>query len=141
MNDESRIKRQKTQHVFGSDDENYHANQNALLCHQTFEGLAKSGKPDPVREHTVLACILQHSAENETQVVVLATGTKCFPQNLPAKREKLVDCHAEPLVKRCFKKHLLELYQKWIGKQGSSEIKAGDFYEQGKLLLFLELLD
>ena len=62
------------------------------------------------------------------QVVALATGTKCFPQNVNNSQEDIVDCHAESLLKRAFKRYLIELLDCWI----TNGKLLNQFYQQGK---------
>ena len=43
------------------------------------------------------------------RVVALSTGTKCQPYNEEVKHRLIVDSHAESLLKRAFKRHLISL--------------------------------
>lgn len=75
-----------------------------------------------------MACIVECQDSLSSRVVALATGTKCFPQNVASRLDSIVDCHAESLLKRAFKLHLIELINQW-----TEEDKPIDqFYEQGE---------
>lgn len=103
------------------------------LCYRLYRKLPKSGKPTPAVEHTVLAAVVEeHKTTSKLCVVALATGTKCFPKNLATKAEAIVDCHAESLVKRCFKHHLLGLCELWLD-QGN---RIDDFREGGIVSIY-----
>ncbi len=54
-------------------------------------------------------------------MVALATGTKCFPGNVEYRRDEVVDCHAESLLKRAFKCYLLQLVEDCLGKKGRTD--------------------
>ena len=100
-------------------------NRIADLCYLAYSSLGKSGKPDVAKgEHTVLAAVLCGQT-----VVALATGTKCFPENVSTHRTQLIDCHAEPLVKRAFKCYLLSALEDFLSKGNCLE----NFYDTGKL--------
>ena len=53
--------------------------------------------------------------------MALATGTKCFPGNVEYRRDEVVDCHAESLLKRAFKCYLLQLVEDCLGKKGRTD--------------------
>ncbi|KAI2796352.1 tRNA-specific adenosine deaminase 1 [Blomia tropicalis] len=83
-------------------------NDISRLCYEQYNKLGKSGKPNENTEHTVLAAVVeQERSSTKLRVVALATGTKCFPQNVERKHEDIVDCHAESLMKRAFKRYLI----------------------------------
>ena len=64
----------------------------------------------PPNEYTVLAAIVcDYKNGQNKQVVALSTGTKCFPSNECLKKERIVDCHSESLLKRAFKRHLISV--------------------------------
>ncbi|OTF69490.1 double-stranded RNA-specific editase 1-like protein, partial [Euroglyphus maynei] len=82
----------------------------ASLCYDSYKKLGKSGKPNPIKnEYTVIAALVEYRDKTSPTVVCLTTGTKCFPNNVPYRHEDIVDCHAEPLLKRAFKCYLIEL--------------------------------
>ncbi|UXI19362.1 hypothetical protein NH340_JMT05305 [Sarcoptes scabiei] len=85
----------------------------ASLCFDAYKTLGKSGKPDPNKnEFTVLAAIVEYFGVFENvRVVCLATGTKCFPKNVKDYRNEIVDCHAESLLKRAFKRYLIKIIE------------------------------
>ncbi|XP_069491561.1 tRNA-specific adenosine deaminase 1 [Ambystoma mexicanum] len=96
----------------------------AELCYKHYSTrLPKKGMPDPKREWTLLAAVVQvesrpecdHSRENQagynevlTEVVAMGTGTKCIGQSKMSKDgDALHDSHAEVIAKRGFQRYLL----------------------------------
>lgn len=75
----------------------------------------------------MLACILE-AETSKARVVALATGTKCFPGNVAHRREEIVDCHAESLLKRSFKCYLLQLVEDSLGSSQNYQIT--DLYKR-----------
>ncbi|XP_075678611.1 adenosine deaminase, tRNA-specific 1 isoform X2 [Dermatophagoides pteronyssinus] len=87
----------------------------ASLCYDSYNRLGKSGKPNPRKnEYTVIAGLVEYREKTSPKVVCLTTGTKCFPNNVPYRHEDIVDCHAEPLLKRAFKCYLIEMINDWF---------------------------
>lgn len=100
-----------------------------------FSNLGKSGKPNPINhEFTVLAGLVEYDKNgiNEPNVICLTTGTKCFPKNISNYTENIVDCHAESLLKRAFKRHLIGVIDNWL--ENKQQINSIDeFYNEGYL--------
>ncbi|TRZ00165.1 hypothetical protein DNTS_020919 [Danionella cerebrum] len=101
------------------------ADEIAALCYARFESLPRRGKPEPGREWTLLASVIQLSetAEKELKkVVALGTGTKCIGRSAMSPKGDVVnDSHAEVIARRGFVRYLMEqLLQAVIGQ--SSEV-------------------
>lgn len=54
--------------------------------------------------------------------MALATGTKCQPYNEEVKHQLIVDSHAESLVKRAFKRHLISLLENNVSLDDISSV-------------------
>ncbi|XP_046911394.2 tRNA-specific adenosine deaminase 1 [Dermatophagoides farinae] len=99
----------------------------ASLCYDSYNKLGKSGKPNPRKnEYTIIAGLVEYRDKSSPTVVCLTTGTKCFPKNVPYRDEDIVDCHAEPLLKRAFKCYLNEVINDWI----DDNKKLDQFYDE-----------
>ncbi|CAI9583795.1 unnamed protein product, partial [Staurois parvus] len=89
------------------------ADEIAALCYRHYRtGLPKQGQPDPSREWTLLAAVVQvdgaQGAACTKKVVALGTGTKCIGQSRLSKTgDILQDSHAEIIAKRSFQRYLL----------------------------------
>ncbi|XP_018116082.1 tRNA-specific adenosine deaminase 1 isoform X2 [Xenopus laevis] len=75
--------------------------------------LPKQGLPDPSREWTLMAAIIQVESGEDTkvskQVVAMGTGTKCIGQSKLRKTGDVIqDSHAEIIAKRSFQRYLLQ---------------------------------
>ncbi|XP_053808501.1 tRNA-specific adenosine deaminase 1 isoform X5 [Vidua chalybeata] len=103
------------------------ADEIAGLCYLHYRTrLPKQGKPDPNREWTSLAAVVQveSAAQREAldspgnlqvtkEVVAMGTGTKCIGQNKMRKTGDILnDSHAEIVAKRSFQRYLL--HQLWL---------------------------
>ncbi|KAE8608766.1 hypothetical protein XENTR_v10011599 [Xenopus tropicalis] len=74
--------------------------------------LPKQGLPDPSREWTLMAAVIQIESVEDTKVikkvVAMGTGTKCIGQaKLRKTGDVLQDSHAEIIAKRSFQRYLL----------------------------------
>lgn len=89
------------------------ADEIAALCYDHYRTrLPKQGQPDPSREWTLLAAVIQVDAAQGApctkKVVALGTGTKCIGQSRLSKTgDILQDSHAEIIAKRSFQRYLL----------------------------------
>lgn len=104
------------------------ANKVTNICLQTFETIAKTGKPIANKEWTVLTCIIQYDHRTENiEVVSLGTGkqltknsfdkiifeliagTKCISKSEMNNRGDILnDSHAEIMCRRGFIRYLYE---------------------------------
>ncbi|RWR98748.1 double-stranded RNA-specific editase 1-like protein, partial [Dinothrombium tinctorium] len=66
--------------------------------------LGKSGKPREAEWTTLAAVVIEE--DNRFYVACLATGTKCTTGERSKLQNVIIDCHAESLCKRAFKKFL-----------------------------------
>ncbi|XP_068116022.1 tRNA-specific adenosine deaminase 1 isoform X1 [Hyperolius riggenbachi] len=89
------------------------ADEIAALCYDHYRRrLPKQGQPDPRREWTLLAAVVQvegaEGRDSTKKVVAMGTGTKCVGQSKLSKSgDILQDSHAEIIVKRSFQRYLL----------------------------------
>ncbi|XP_029464100.1 tRNA-specific adenosine deaminase 1 isoform X2 [Rhinatrema bivittatum] len=98
------------------------ADEIADLCYKHYcTKLPKQGVPDPRREWTLLAAVVQVEAKLKEkcdpsqeqqhvikEVVAMGTGTKCIGQSKMSKiGDALNDSHAEVVAKRSFQRYLL----------------------------------
>ncbi|XP_061863499.1 tRNA-specific adenosine deaminase 1 isoform X2 [Colius striatus] len=103
------------------------ADEIAELCYLHYRTkLPKQGKPDPNREWTSLAAVVQVESATQREVlatpgnlqvtkevVAMGTGTKCIGQNKMRKMGDILnDSHAEIVAKRSFQRYLL--HQMWL---------------------------
>ncbi|XP_027128513.1 tRNA-specific adenosine deaminase 1 isoform X2 [Larimichthys crocea] len=95
----------------------FHADEIAGLCYGRFNQLPRRGKPEPGREWTLLAAVLQltRCADSDTvekKVVSLGTGTKCIGRTaMSPKGDVLNDSHAEVIARRgCIRYLIQELH-------------------------------
>uniref|UniRef100_G3NBY6 tRNA-specific adenosine deaminase 1 n=1 Tax=Gasterosteus aculeatus TaxID=69293 RepID=G3NBY6_GASAC len=107
------------------------ADEVAALCLQRWKQLPRTGKPEPGREWTLLAAVLQVTrcanagrssrAQTPKEVVSLGTGTKCVGQTAMSPRgDVLNDSHAEVLARRgCIRYLLQELKRAVRGEENS----------------------
>ncbi|XP_076588352.1 tRNA-specific adenosine deaminase 1 isoform X2 [Chaetodon auriga] len=90
------------------------ADEIARLCYERFNQLPRRGKPEPGREWTLLAAVLQvtRCADSDTvekEVVSLGTGTKCVGQTaMSPKGDVLNDSHAEVIARRGCIRYLIQ---------------------------------
>lgn len=111
------------------------ANEVEELCEEKFRTLTVDVPASRDNMRKALAAILMEKARGEgLEVVALATGTKCVPRRM-FTCDTLIDCHAEVLARRAFKRWLYEqlrscergperhsvLYRKRNGKFGLQE--------------------
>lgn len=112
------------------------ADEVAQLCYDTFQKLPRRGKPEPGREWTLLAAVLQltrrpgaHSVEKK--VVSLGTGTKCIGQTaMSPKGDVLNDSHAEVIARRGCIRYLIQELRRAVTGGVSSVFCQAD--ERGK---------
>ncbi|KAM4721473.1 tRNA-specific adenosine deaminase 1 [Rhinophrynus dorsalis] len=89
------------------------ADEIAALCYGHYSTkLPKQGLPDPSREWTLMAAVIQVELLQEKReikkVVAMGTGTKCIGQSKLRKTgDVLQDSHAEIIAKRSFQRYLL----------------------------------
>nr|XP_040018715.1 tRNA-specific adenosine deaminase 1 [Gasterosteus aculeatus aculeatus] len=102
------------------------ADEVAALCLQRWKQLPRTGKPEPGREWTLLAAVLQvtrcaNAGRIKKEVVSLGTGTKCVGQTAMSPRgDVLNDSHAEVLARRgCIRYLLQELKRAVRGEENS----------------------
>ncbi|KAE8295780.1 tRNA-specific adenosine deaminase 1 [Larimichthys crocea] len=95
----------------------FHADEIAGLCYERFNQLPRRGKPEPGREWTLLAAVVQltRCADSDTvekKVVSLGTGTKCIGRTaMSPKGDVLNDSHAEVIARRgCIRYLIQELH-------------------------------
>ena len=79
------------------------------ICLSSYNDLGKSGKPDKNQFSVLAAIVCSDKSSSKRRVVSLTSGTKCFPTNEILKTQRIVDSHAESLLKRAFKRHLISL--------------------------------
>ncbi|KAF8771905.1 tRNA-specific adenosine deaminase 1 like protein [Argiope bruennichi] len=82
----------------------------AKLCYKHFKKLPKKGKPQGIRDWTLLACIAMSKEypKRSLKVITLTTGTKCLGfSQLSDKGDVLFDSHAEVLARRSFIKFMM----------------------------------
>lgn len=99
----------------------------ARLCYERFQQLPRRGKPEPGREWTLLAAVLQVTRrENpdsvKKEVVSMGTGTKCIGQTaMSPNGDVLNDSHAEVIARRgCIRYLIQQLHEAVSG--GSSSV-------------------
>uniref|UniRef100_A0A3B4F681 tRNA-specific adenosine deaminase 1 n=1 Tax=Pundamilia nyererei TaxID=303518 RepID=A0A3B4F681_9CICH len=103
----------------------------STLCYERFSQLPRRGKPEPGREWTLLAAVLQITLAME--VVSLGTGTKCIGQTAMSPTgvcDVLNDSHAEVIARRGCIRYLIQELHGAVSGQGSSVFCAAD--ERGK---------
>ncbi|XP_034542366.1 tRNA-specific adenosine deaminase 1 isoform X2 [Notolabrus celidotus] len=112
------------------------ADQVSELCYDRFKQLPKRGKPEPGREWTLLAAVVQISRcpDSDTvkkEVVSLGTGTKCIGQTaMSPSGDVLNDSHAEVIARRgCIRYLMTELHRAVSGEDSSVFCQAE---ERGK---------
>ncbi|GFN93039.1 tRNA-specific adenosine deaminase 1-like [Plakobranchus ocellatus] len=97
---------------------------------ETYEKLPKRGKPQQLKEWTLLsAVIMKMQDENEVcwKAVSLATGSKCIGKSkMSAKGDILNDSHAEVLARRAFLRFLYEELAKAYNGNNSEVFSAPD---------------
>ncbi|XP_063802021.1 tRNA-specific adenosine deaminase 1 [Pseudophryne corroboree] len=109
------------------------ADEVATLCYDHYRTkLPKQGLPDPSREWTLMAAVIQVEAaqgkEDARKVVAMGTGTKCIGQSKFRKTGDILhDSHAEIIAKRSFQRYLLhQLSLALSGSRDSVFVPAGD---------------
>ncbi|TKS73090.1 tRNA-specific adenosine deaminase 1 [Collichthys lucidus] len=108
----------------------FHADEIAGLCYERFNQLPRRGKPEPGREWTLLAAVVQLTRCADTvkkEVVSLGTGTKCIGRTAMSPKVSCVkntdrfssirsgdvlnDSHAEVIARRgCIRYLIQELH-------------------------------
>ncbi|GAA6221246.1 tRNA-specific adenosine deaminase 1 [Lates japonicus] len=107
------------------------ADEIAKLCYDCFSQLPRRGKPEPGREWTLLAAVVQitRCADSDTvrkEVVSLGTGTKCIGQtHMSPNGDVLNDSHAEVIARRgCIRYLIQELHRAVSGGNSSVFCRA-----------------
>ncbi|RWS30186.1 double-stranded RNA-specific editase 1-like protein [Leptotrombidium deliense] len=101
-------------------------NNIANLSLNTYESLGKTGKPTADEWTTLCSIVIE---ENNTFLVAcLATGTKCVTGQWASFKGAVIDCHAECLCKRAFKRFLI------------SHVQSGKSFDTAKFHLFISQL-
>ncbi|XP_030587609.1 tRNA-specific adenosine deaminase 1 isoform X2 [Archocentrus centrarchus] len=112
------------------------ADEVAKLCYERFRQLPPRGKPEPGREWTLLAAVLQITRGADPlsaamEVVSLGTGTKCIGQtSMSPSGDVLNDSHAEVIARRGCVRYLIQELRGAVSGRGSSVFCAAD--ERGK---------
>ncbi|XP_037308308.2 tRNA-specific adenosine deaminase 1 [Pungitius pungitius] len=110
------------------------ADEVAALCLQRWKQLPRRGKPEPGREWTLLAAVLQitRCADSvKKEVVSLGTGTKCIGQTAMSPRgDVLNDSHAEVIARRGCIRYLLQELNRAVRGEENSVFTPAD--QQGK---------
>lgn len=108
----------------------------AKLCYERFRQLPRRGKPEPGREWTLLAAVLQITRGADplsvaVEVVSLGTGTKCVGQtSMSPSGDVLNDSHAEVIARRGCIRYLIQELRGAVSGRASSVFCAAD--ERGK---------
>lgn len=108
------------------------ADEIARLCYDHFAALPKRGKPEPGREWTLLAAVVQVTeyqsrASVKKEVVSLGTGTKCIGRSaMSSKGDVLNDSHAEVIARRGCVRYLTEQLRRAVCGESSSVFYLGD---------------
>ncbi|XP_070828492.1 tRNA-specific adenosine deaminase 1 isoform X2 [Chaetodon trifascialis] len=115
------------------------ADEVARLCYERFNQLPRRGKPEPGREWTLLAAVLQvtRCADSDTvekEVVSLGTGTKCVGQTaMSPKGDVLNDSHAEVIARRGCIRYLIQELRRAVSGGLSSVFCQADQCGKWKL--------
>ncbi|XP_075440036.1 tRNA-specific adenosine deaminase 1 isoform X2 [Ascaphus truei] len=115
----------------------------AALCYTHYcTQLPKQGLPDPSREWTLMAAVIQvesvHEKEEIKKVVAMGTGTKCIGQSKLRKTGDVVqDSHAEIIAKRSFQRYLLHQLSLAVSKTRDCVFLPGT--DTGKWMLKPEI--
>ena len=84
------------------------ANRVEKMCEEKFCALTQDVPASRDNMSKALAAILiGREADKQLEVIALATGTKCVPRK-EFTCDTLIDCHAEVLARRAFKKYLYD---------------------------------
>ena len=101
------------------------ANRVEQMCEEKFCALTEDVRPSRDNMRKALAAILiEREAGAQLEVIALATGTKCVPRK-EFTCDTLIDCHAEVLARRAFKKYLYNQLHKCTegaGRQSNESI-------------------
>ncbi|XP_051807781.1 tRNA-specific adenosine deaminase 1 isoform X1 [Acanthochromis polyacanthus] len=106
------------------------------LCYERFQQLPRRGKPEPGREWTLLAAVLQVTRREspdlvEKEVVSMGTGTKCIGQRaMSPKGDVLNDSHAEVIARRGCIRYLIQQLHEAVSGRSSSVFCPSD--QRGK---------
>ncbi|KAM9854730.1 tRNA-specific adenosine deaminase 1 [Aulostomus maculatus] len=112
------------------------ADEIAKMCYERFHKLPHTGKPEPGREWTLLAAVVQitrsiNSDTVEKEVVSLGTGTKCIGQTaMSPNGDVLNDSHAEVIARRGCIRYLTQELCRAVSGGVSSVFCQAD--QQGK---------
>ncbi|XP_045893528.1 tRNA-specific adenosine deaminase 1 isoform X1 [Micropterus dolomieu] len=112
------------------------ADEIAKLCYERFKQLPRRGKPEPGREWTLLAAVVQitrcaNSDTVEKEVVSLGTGTKCIGQTaMSPNGDVLNDSHAEVIARRGCVRYLIQELHRAVSGGDSSVFCQAD--QRGK---------
>lgn len=108
------------------------ADEIARLSYDHFAALPKRGKPEPGREWTLLAAVVQVTecqsrATVKKEVVSLGTGTKCIGRSaMSSKGDVLNDSHAEVIARRGCVRYLTEQLRRAVCGESNSVFSLGD---------------
>ncbi|XP_041853654.1 tRNA-specific adenosine deaminase 1 isoform X2 [Melanotaenia boesemani] len=102
------------------------ADQIAELCYERFSQLPRRGKPDPGREWTLLAAVVQVT-RSEMEVVSMGTGTKCIGRAaMSPAGDVLNDSHAEVIARRGCIRYLIHEMSRAVSGRGSAVFCPSD---------------
>lgn len=91
---------------------------------------------NPTNSYTVLAAIIDPSLNDDNKIIALASGTQA---NLSVYLDDIKDCHAESIVRRAYKRYIIDsLLEKVIKSKDSKDVEK--FIEQElqqNLILFI----
>ncbi|XP_029993210.1 LOW QUALITY PROTEIN: tRNA-specific adenosine deaminase 1-like [Sphaeramia orbicularis] len=102
------------------------ADEIARLCYRRFAELPRRGKPEPGREWTLMAAVVQltrgqDSGRVEKEVVSLGTGTKCIGRSaMSPTGDVLNDSHAEVMARRGCVRYLIQELHRVVSGSTSS---------------------
>jgi hypothetical protein len=83
-----------------------HPNALAQMVLDAYHKLPSKGKPQQ-KEWTVLAgLVVVWNDDRSSQVLAVTTGNRCVGHYRQGNSNTVVDCHAEILIRRCFKRFL-----------------------------------
>ncbi|XP_047452710.1 tRNA-specific adenosine deaminase 1 [Mugil cephalus] len=108
------------------------ADEVAKLCYERFSLLPRRGKPEPGREWTLLAAVVQvtrgvNSDSDKMEVVSLGTGTKCIGKTcMSPNGDVLNDSHAEVIARRGCIRYLMQQLVRAVDGGSSSVFSPAD---------------
>ncbi|CAG5958362.1 unnamed protein product [Menidia menidia] len=108
------------------------ADEVAKMCYERFSQLPRRGKPEPGREWTLLAAVVQitqvkGSDSVEKEVVSMGTGTKCIGRSsMSPNGDVLNDSHAEVIARRGCIRYLIQELLRAVSGRGSAVFCPSD---------------